>query len=109
MSFPPWLQKIYHLAQRWWSSDRVRISPRERALWQLPAGCVLTIQGVDMELIECRPSAELPAALELLCSSQQGCGVLQVLSSEKKPYHQLFWCAGENRTELHVADVQVWN
>jgi len=105
MTYFSWLRTVLDRYHHWWMADRVRISPREGALWRLHPGCLLTIDGNDFEVCTNR---RVQKTVEFHCKNEDAEGMLLLKSTPQAPFLKVFWMTGNCQRELAPADVQIW-
>jgi hypothetical protein len=101
-----WAQDFRDLVAWWWTCDQIRVSPDEGRLLQIQPGDLLTLDGVDAEVLDRHVTAE--GFLCLTCRTDVGSAELHVEVSPGQESLELVWHSCGSRHLLAADDVQVW-
>lgn len=100
------MQDFRNLVTWWWTCDQIRVSPGEGRLLQILPGDLLTVGGVDAEVLDRRVTVE--GSLCLSCRTSAGSGELHVEVFPGQESPELVWLSSGIRHLLAAGDVQVW-
>jgi hypothetical protein len=99
-------RKLYQLIRLWWTGDRIRVSPVEGRLLRIQPGDLLSVAGIEVEVIDRFLIAE--SYLCLICHTPQGTAELHVPVFSQAAPQEVLWIESGDERRLTAADVEVW-
>jgi hypothetical protein len=99
-------RKLCQLIRLWWTGDRIRVSPVEGRLLRIQPGDLLSVAGMDVEVVDRLVIAE--SSLCLVCRTPQGTAELHVPVFSKAEQQQVLWIEPDGELRLTQSDVEVW-
>lgn len=99
-------RKLCQWIRLWWTGDRIRVSPVEGRLLRIQPGDVLSVAGMDVEVVDRFVIAE--STLCLICHTPQGIAELHVPVLSKTVPQEVLWIETCGELRLTPSDVEVW-
>jgi hypothetical protein len=99
-------RKLWQWIRLWWTGDRIRVSPVEGRLLRVQPGDLLSVAGIDVEVIDRVLIAE--SSLCLICHTAQGTAELHVPVFSNPEPPEVLWFESGREHRLNPADVDVW-
>lgn len=97
-------RNVCSLLGHWWSSDRIRVSPHEGQLLRIQPGDLLTVAGVDAEVVGRSLIEE--RSLCLTCHTAEGPAELLIaIPPNRRP---VGWDVAGVCRQLSQNDIQIW-
>lgn len=100
------LHDFFHFVWQWWTGDRIRVSPVEGRLLRVQPGDILSVAGIDVEVIDRMVIAE--HTLCLICRTQRGTAELYVPVLSKAGPQEIVWVKSGGERTLTSANIEVW-
>jgi hypothetical protein len=92
------------LLRHWWTSDRIRVSPHEGLLLRIQPGDLITVAGVDAEVVGRSLIGE--QGICLVCQTAIGPAELHVPIPPAR--NQLLWHISGVSRHVVEDDIKVW-
>lgn len=106
MSASEVFRDFWKIIASWWNTDRIRISPRDGRLFRIMPDDLLTVDGVDLEVLDrTLVIGEECQSLRLDCRSPSGSVTVSVMIQAKP---KVFWTNSESSREISAEGVEIW-
>ncbi len=99
-------QDLREIVWCWWSSDRIRVSPRDGQFLRVKPGDLLTLDGTDAVVLERNVSVH--NSICLTCRTEAGFAELHVTMFSGRESAELLWTEAGGSRSLLASDIQVW-
>lgn len=102
-------RQVWKVLWLWWTADRIRASPAEGRLLRIQPGDLLTVAGVDAQVLGASVDTRSEGGIfRIACSTELGSGELIVpITPESSP--ELIWCSDAGSRRLTADNIQVWS
>lgn len=100
------LRDLCQFVWQWWTGDRIRVSPVEGRLLRVQPGDILSVAGIDVEVVDRTVIAE--RSLCLICRTQRGTAELHIPVFLKAERQEIVWAEAGGERTLTTADIEVW-
>jgi hypothetical protein len=109
MSHSIW-RDLLNTVRTWWDTDRIRVSPNDGRLLRIQPGDLMTIEGLDIEVLDrSLNSTERGELLQLNCRGPLGTATLTVAIDTEVINQKATWAQSGFERPIDLDEIQIWS